>query len=105
VSSNYCLSSVNKDAPMQTESVWSVATITFANGSDNLGVYTPLFGRFSPWQVGWIAIIFYLLLFLSVVAAHFAASRFKLNDQVHPWVHRVAPVVIIGIGLVILFSH
>jgi cadmium resistance protein CadD (predicted permease) len=99
------LSSMRKDPRVQAESVWSVATITFANGSDNLAVYTPLFGRFSPWQVGLIAITFYLLLFLSVVAAHFAASRLKPSDRVHKWAHRIAPVVIIAIGLVILFSH
>ena len=86
------------------ESTWTVATITFANCSDNLAVYTPLFGRFLPWQVGLIAITFYLLLFLYVVAAHFVASRLKRNDQIHRWAHRIAPVVIIGIGLAILFS-
>jgi|ERR1700736_2033675 cadmium resistance protein CadD (predicted permease) len=99
------LSSTNKDSRTRPESAWSVAAITFANGSDNLAVYTPLFARFSPWQIGSIAISFYVLLFLCVVAAHFAASRLKRIDQLHRWAHRIAPVVIVGIGLAILFSH
>lgn len=99
------LSSTAEDSRTQPESMWSVATMTFANGSDNLAVYIPLFGRFAPWQVGLIAITFYLLLFLYVIAAYFAASRLKRNDQIHRWAHRIAPVVIIGIGLAILFSH
>jgi cadmium resistance protein CadD (predicted permease) len=99
------LSATDRDSRNQPESAWSIATITFANCSDNLAAYTPLFGKFSPWQVGLIAITFYLLLFLYVFAAHFAASRLKGNEQVHKWAHRIAPVVIIGIGLAILFSH
>jgi cadmium resistance protein CadD (predicted permease) len=99
------LSSTDKGSQTQPESAWSVATITFANCSDNLAVYTPLFGKFSPRQVAWITISFYVLLFLYVLAAHFAASRFKRSDQIHRWAHRIAPVVIIGIGLTILFSH
>jgi cadmium resistance protein CadD (predicted permease) len=99
------LSATDKGSETQPESAWSVATSTFANCSDNLAVYTPLFGKFSPCQVGWIAISFFLLLFRYVIAAHFAASRLKRNDQVHRWAHRSAPVVIIGIGLAILFSH
>jgi cadmium resistance protein CadD (predicted permease) len=89
------LASTDKGSRTQPESAWTVATITFANCFDNLAVYTPLFGRFSPWQVGLI----------DVIAAHFAASRLKRNDQVHRWAHRIAPVVIIGIGLAILFSY
>jgi cadmium resistance protein CadD (predicted permease) len=99
------LSSTDKNSRTQPESTWSVATITFANCSDNLAVYTPLFGRFSPRQVGLIAITFYLLLFLYVIAAHFVASRLKRSDQIHRWAHRIAPIVIIGIGLAILFSR
>jgi cadmium resistance protein CadD (predicted permease) len=99
------LSSTDVDSQTRPESAWSVATITFANCSDNLAVYTPLFGKSSPWQVGLIAITFYFLLFLYVTAAHFAASRLRRSDKLHRWAHRIAPVVIIGIGLAILFSH
>jgi cadmium resistance protein CadD (predicted permease) len=98
-------SSSSKDSRALPETAWSVAAITFANGADNLAVYAPLFGRFSPWQVGSIVICFYMLLFVSIIAAHFAASRLQRYDQIHKWAHRIAPVVIIGIGLLILFSH
>jgi cadmium resistance protein CadD (predicted permease) len=98
-------SSTDKNCQAPAESTWSVASITFANGSDNLAVYTPLLSRSSPWRVGLIAMTFYLLLFLSVIAAHFAASRLKPSDEVHKSVHRIAPVVIIGIGVLILLSR
>jgi len=99
------LSSRDKDSRTRPESAWSVATVTFANCSDNLAVYPPLFAKFSLWQISSIAVSFYVLLFFYVVAAHFAASRLNRIDQVHRWAHRIAPVVIIGIGLAILFSH
>jgi cadmium resistance protein CadD (predicted permease) len=99
------LCAVKKPSETLQESAWTLAAITFANGADNLAVYAPLFGKFSPWQVGSIVLFFYALLFVYVIAAQFAASRLKRNDQIHIWAHRIAPVVIIGIGLAILFSH
>lgn len=99
------LSPAGADSRARPESAWSVAAITFANSSDNLAVYTPLFGKFSASQIGWIAISFYSLLFLYVIAAYFAASHLKRSDRVHSWAHRIAPFLIIGIGLAILFSH
>lgn len=99
------ISSVGKETQVQADSAWNVATITFANGSDNLAVYTPLFGRFSPSKVVSIVIIFYLLLFLYVIAARFTASHLKRDDRIREWAHRVAPFVVILIGLAILFSH
>jgi cadmium resistance protein CadD (predicted permease) len=99
------LSSIQTDSQVQVESAWSVAIITFANGADNLAVYIPLFGKLAPWQVGAVAAIFYLLLFLLVIAAQLAASRLTLSDQVRKGTHRFAPVVMITIGLMILLSH
>jgi cadmium resistance protein CadD (predicted permease) len=99
------LSSSDENSRTRAESAWSVDVITFANCSDDLAVYPPLFGKFSPWQVGLITITFYLLLLFYVIAAYFAASRLKQSDRLHRWAHRIAPVVIIGIGLAILFSH
>lgn len=94
-----------KVSSVQVESAQSVAIITFANGSDNLAVYIPLFGKLAPWQVGEVAIVFYSLLFLMVIFAQLIASRLKLSDQVRQRAHRLSPIVIIGIGLMILFSH
>jgi len=94
-----------KDSPEHAESARSVAIITFANSADNFAVYIPLFGKLTPWQVGEVVIIFYLLLFLIVIFAQLIASRLKLSDQVRQRVHRLSPIVIIAIGLMILFSH
>jgi cadmium resistance protein CadD (predicted permease) len=68
-------------------------------------VYIPLFGKHSPSRVSLIVINFYLLLFLYVIGTNVATSRLKQSDQVHRWAHRIAPIVIIGIGLVILLSQ
>ena len=99
------LSSARKGSQAQAESAWGFATITFANGSDNLAVYTPLFGMCTPGQAGTITITFYLLLFVYVIAAYVFTSYLRRSDKIHRLAHRIAPVGIIGIGLVILFSH
>ena len=99
------ISTSDKVSRVQAESVWNVAAVTFANGSDNLAVYIPLFGRYSPSRVALIVIIFYLLLFLYVIGTNVATSRIKQSDKAHSLAHRIAPIVIIGIGLVILLSQ
>jgi cadmium resistance protein CadD (predicted permease) len=100
----HVVTSTRSAQQVQTDSAWSVAAITFANGSDNLAVYPPFFAKLSRWQVSWIVITFYLLLFLYVIAAYFAALHIKRNDQFQRWAHRIAPLIIIGIGLAIVFS-
>lgn len=101
----HLLSSTRSAQQIQADSAWNIAVVTFANGSDNLAVYPPFFARLSPWQVSWIVITFYLLLFLYVIAAYFAALHIKRNDQLQRWAHRIAPIIIIEIGLAILFSR
>lgn len=44
--------------------VLSVAAVTFANGADNIGIYTPLFANSTLPELLVTLTVFYLLLFL-----------------------------------------
>ena len=82
--------------------VATVAAVTFANGGDNIGVYTPVFAVSGP-----PAMAVYVTLFLIGVGLWCALSR---RVAAHPavaevlerWEHVLLPVVFIGIGLVVM---
>ncbi|MPV38990.1 cadmium resistance transporter [Georgenia subflava] len=83
-------------------SVWTVAGVTFANGGDNIGVYVPVFVT-----VGTGAIIAYSIVFLALVAvlvmlAKFVATRRPIAEVLERWEHVLFPLVLIGLGVVIL---
>lgn len=79
-----------------------VATTTFANGGDNIGVYVPVFTN-----VGTSGTIVYCAVFLVLVGVWCAAGRFVATRPViakplDRWGHILLPVVLITIGLLIL---
>jgi cadmium resistance protein CadD (predicted permease) len=82
--------------------VLQVAAVTVASGSDNIGVYLPVFAR--SW-VGGIAA--YVAVFLILVAvwcavAWFFASRPVVASVIARWGRVLYPLVLIGLGLFIL---
>jgi cadmium resistance protein CadD (predicted permease) len=84
--------------------VLSVATVTFANGGDNIGVYVPVFA-----VAGVGAMISYVLIFLVAVAiwcviGWYVAGRPAVAKALARWGHIILPVVLIGVGLSILIQ-
>jgi cadmium resistance protein CadD (predicted permease) len=84
--------------------MFQVAAVTFANGGDNIGVYVPVFA-----VAGTGGMIGYVVVFLIGVAVWcalgwFLASRPLVAKALSRWGHLVLPVVLIGIGLVILIE-
>jgi cadmium resistance protein CadD (predicted permease) len=84
--------------------VLKVATTTFANGGDNIGVYVPVFTN-----VGTSGTIVYCVVFLVLVGVWCAAGRFVATRPViarplSRWGHILLPVVLITIGLLILIE-
>ncbi|CAM4101202.1 Cadmium resistance transporter [Corynebacterium belfantii] len=53
----------------------TVAGVTFANGGDNIGVYTPVFLSVEPLAVVAYCVIFLVLVAVLVALAKFVATR------------------------------
>jgi cadmium resistance protein CadD (predicted permease) len=84
--------------------ILAVAGVTFANGGDNIGVYVPVFAN-----TGTGELIVYAAVFLALVAVWCAAGRYFATRPVIAralarWGHFLLPVVLVGIGLLILFE-
>ncbi|KDS93667.1 MULTISPECIES: cadmium resistance transporter [Dermabacter] len=84
--------------------VWTVAGVTFANGGDNIGVYTPVFLSVEPLAVVTYIVIFLALVGVLVALAKFVATRPPIAEVLERWEDILFPIVLIGLGIVILVS-
>ncbi|MDN5552169.1 MULTISPECIES: cadmium resistance transporter [Janibacter] len=83
---------------------WTVAGVTFANGGDNIGVYTPVFLSVDPLAVVAYCIVFLALVAVLVALAKFVATRPPIAEILERWEHILFPIVLIGLGIVILVT-
>jgi cadmium resistance protein CadD (predicted permease) len=82
----------------------TVALVTIANGGDNIGIYAPSFAVRSWYEIAVIAWVFVIMTALWCFAAHSMVNHPKLGVQIRRYGHRVAPVVFIGLGILILYQ-
>jgi cadmium resistance protein CadD (predicted permease) len=80
----------------------TVAFVTIANGSDNIGVYTPSFAIRSGYEIAIIALVFAVMTALWCFIAHLIVNHPKLGAPIRRYGQRVAPIVLIGLGFLIL---
>ncbi|WP_019500489.1 cadmium resistance transporter [Pseudanabaena sp. PCC 6802] len=84
--------------------VYSVAAITVANGSDNIGIYVPLFAN-SEWK----SLLVIVAIFLSLVGVWcYATYKLTLQPAIAPLLTRYGnyfvPYVLIGLGVAIVLD-
>ena len=90
------------DEPPPSAGVLGIAAVCFANGGDNVGVYVPAFAATGP-----AGLVSYVAVFLAGVAVWCAAGRFLATRPgvarvLARWGHVVLPLVLIGLGGLIL---
>ncbi|MGA8844396.1 MAG: cadmium resistance transporter [Nitrososphaeraceae archaeon] len=99
------------EQPNQRTSKWhhlsmlTVAAVTFSNGGDNIGIYTPFFAKYNSA----IEVVLLIIIFMVMTAIWCAVSYYLVS---HPFVARrirktgdiIFPFVLIGLGIFILIS-
>ena len=78
--------------------MWSVASVTFAKGGDNVGVYVPVFAVAGAAGMVTYAVAVLLLVALWCAAGWFFASRPLVAKALSRWGHLILPEVLIAIG-------
>lgn len=81
-----------------------VTAVTLANGGDNIGVYVPVFATAGAGGTTVYAIVFLVLVALWCFAGRFFATRPVVAEALSRWGHVILPVVLVGIGLLILIE-
>jgi len=85
--------------------VLAVAAVTFANGGDNIGVYVPVFATAGTGGLIVFAVVFLALVAVWCAAGRFLATRPTIARALSRWGHIVLPVVLVGIGVLILVGQ
>jgi cadmium resistance protein CadD (predicted permease) len=84
--------------------ILQVAAVTFANGGDNIGVYVPVFAVAGIGGMTIYVVVFLIGVAIWCAAGWFLATRPLVAKTLSRWGHIILPVVLIGIGLVILIE-
>ncbi len=83
---------------------YQVAAVTLANGGDNIGIYVPLFASSSLPDLAIILTSFLILIALWCGIALYLSSHPLLAKPLTHYGHRLMPIVLIGLGLLIVFE-
>ncbi|WP_433274933.1 cadmium resistance transporter [Pseudonocardia xinjiangensis] len=83
-------------------SILTVAAVTLANGGDNIGVYVPVLTATGNGGLVVYGVVFLVLVAVWCALGRFFATRPLVARALSRWGHILLPVVLIGIGLVIL---
>lgn len=84
--------------------VLQVAAITFANGSDNIGAYTPVLTEAGADRIAVYAVVFLILVGVWCAAGRFFATRPAVAGFLGRWGDILHPLVLVALGLYILIE-
>jgi cadmium resistance protein CadD (predicted permease) len=90
--------------PVPGPSVLAVATVTVANGGDNLGVYVPVFTVAGSGGLVTYVVVFLVLVGVWCAAGRFLATRPVVARTLARWGHVVLPAVLVAVGVLILLG-
>jgi cadmium resistance protein CadD (predicted permease) len=82
----------------------AVALVTIANGGDNIGVYMPSFAVHSGSQIAFIALVFIAMTAVWCMLAHRMVSHPRFGAPFRRYAHICAPMVLIGLGILIIHN-
>jgi cadmium resistance protein CadD (predicted permease) len=80
------------------------AAVTFANGDDNIGVYVPVFATAGAGGLVVFAVVFLVLVAVWCFAGKLLVAHSVIARVLSRCGHIVLPVVLVGIGLLILIE-
>jgi cadmium resistance protein CadD (predicted permease) len=82
----------------------TVALATLANGADNIGIYTPAFAVRSGQQIATVGLVFAVMTAFWCLFAHWLVNHPTLGIPIRRYGHRVAPLVLIAIGVLVMYD-
>lgn len=84
--------------------VVTVAAVTFANGGDNLGIYTPLFAGSTPIELLITLYVFFILVAVWCVFGYFLGRHPAVSKILYRYGHLLVPFVLIALGFYIMLE-
>ncbi|MFS8115190.1 cadmium resistance transporter [Rhizobium jaguaris] len=84
--------------------VLAVATVTMANGSDNIGIYTPVFATSTKADIALIIAVFAAGVAAWLIFSHWLVNHRSLGAPIRRYGHWLVPFALIGIGVFIVYD-
>jgi cadmium resistance protein CadD (predicted permease) len=84
--------------------VFDVAFLTFANGGDNIGVYTPLFAVSDVRQLLELLVLFYLLIGVWCLVGYLIPRQQAIGNALKRGERWIVSLVLVGLGLYIILK-
>ena len=88
----------------RTYPAFKVALVTIANGGDNLGVYIPLMSSVNTWDTLGITLSFLILTGIWCFLSYKLVHNRLVGQKILKYGHLILPFVLIGIGIIILYT-
>ncbi|ERK31527.1 cadmium resistance transporter [Clostridium intestinale] len=85
-------------------SIIKVASVTFANGGDNIGIYIPLFSSMKLHSILITVIVFLLLTALWCFIGFKLAEHPFVNKNIEKYKHIFVPIIFIALGIFIIIE-
>jgi cadmium resistance protein CadD (predicted permease) len=82
----------------------TVALVTLGNCGDNIGIYVPSFAVRSGREIAVIAAVFVAMTALWCIVAHWMVRHPRLGGPIRRYAHLLAPVILIGLGIAIIYN-
>lgn len=93
---------LEKEEKNSKTGILNVATVTFANGGDNIGTYIPLFSALTTTHKSIVVAIFLAMVLAWLVISKYLAAHPLMAKVISKYGHIVTPVVLILLGLFII---
>ena len=84
--------------------VFSVAAVTIANGSDNIGIYTPVFATSTGAEIGITIAVFAIGVAVWLLFSHWLVNHPALGAPIRRYGHWLVPFALFSIGAFILYD-
>lgn len=97
--------SEDEDAPSSRPTgLASIVAVTFANGGDNIGVYTPVFSTNTALELVVTCLVFAVMIVVWLVSSRWLVSHPALGAPIRKYGPQVVPFVLIAIGCLVLYE-
>ena len=81
----------------------TVAAVTYSNGGDNIGIYTPLFAKYNGFgEVSILVVIFMLMTGIWYLVGYYLVNHPSISNRLRKTGHIILPFVLIGLGIYII---
>ncbi|WP_429223983.1 cadmium resistance transporter [Methanobacterium oryzae] len=96
---------IGENLKSKGSSIFTVTFVSFINGGDNIGVYTPLFATLDIYQLFVMVVVFMTMIGIWCLISQYLTNHRVIGDKIKKYGHLIFPFVLIALGIYIILSN